>query len=499
MRSPSPSARTRRSSPPRKSSRSRRSSSSTRSRTPRRSSRSSRTSSTRSAPRTSPRAVIPSRGVAPRQQQVRAAKPPASDSQRRLPDGLRPRPPGERQLEDPLDQRLELQSRRLGRHRQQARVGEAGGRIDLQHLRACRGEDQVHPPEARAAERPPGAERRLGDGPRLRLAELRGAGEPGPPDLVPGLEVIDVALRRDRLDHRQRLITEDTDCHLAPFGEALEQDPVVVAEGRDQGPRHLLARRRELDAECRPPAGRLDDEGEAQPGLDPVERIARAEVAEGGLVEGEPGRRRDAGGDERMLRGDLVHAERAGGDARPGVGDVEDLEQLLGSAVLALRPVQRDERPVGSLLLQSPDEVGADVQREDVVAEPRQRVLHSGAAAQRDPALERAPALEDRDLHRPPRAERRNGSTSAAPGGSADWRPATGDPTSWPVSVSNSSTCSAITSPIRRTPSRISSSVTPEKLSRIELPPRPSTKAAWPGTKATSSRSARASRSPVSM
>jgi hypothetical protein len=43
-----------------------------------------------------------------------------------------------------------------------------------------------------------------------------------------------------------------------------------------------------------------------------------------------------------------------------------------------------------------------------------------------------------------------------------------------PVSVPYSATCSRTTSPIRRTPSRIASSSTPEKFSRIDEPPRPS-------------------------
>ena len=52
---------------------------------------------------------------------------------------------------------------------------------------------------------------------------------------------------------------------------------------------------------------------------------------------------------------------------------------------------------------------------------------------------------------------------------------------------------------MRRMPSRIDSSSDAEKLSRIELRPRPSRNAASPGTNATLSRSARASRSVVSM
>ena len=68
-----------------------------------------------------------------------------------------------------------------------------------------------------------------------------------------------------------------------------------------------------------------------------------------------------------------------------------------------------------------------------------------------------------------------------------------------PVSVPYSSTCSEMTLPIRRMPSRMRSSLEAEKFSRIESPPRPSRKAPAPGTKATFSRRARASRSVVSM
>ena len=67
------------------------------------------------------------------------------------------------------------------------------------------------------------------------------------------------------------------------------------------------------------------------------------------------------------------------------------------------------------------------------------------------------------------------------------------------VGVPYSSTCSDTTLPLRRIPSRISSSLTPEKFSRIDDAPRPSRYAARPGTNATCSRSARANRSVVSM
>ena len=88
------------------------------------------------------------------------------------------------------------------------------------------------------------AERRLGDGALLLGAQLGRADEAGAADLVAGLEVVAVALEQDRLDHRQRLVAEDADRELAAVDEALEQDPLVVAEGRDQGLRHLAARAR---------------------------------------------------------------------------------------------------------------------------------------------------------------------------------------------------------------------------------------------------------------
>ena len=89
-----------------------------------------------------------------------------------------------------------------------------------------------------------GAERRLGDGGRLLVGQLGRADEAGAADLVAGLEVVAVALRRDRLDDRQRLAAEHADRQLAAVDEALEQDPVVVAEGGDQGLGHLAPARR---------------------------------------------------------------------------------------------------------------------------------------------------------------------------------------------------------------------------------------------------------------
>ena len=58
---------------------------------------------------------------------------------------------------------------RLGRLRQEAGVGQARDRVDLEHLRPGLLEDQVDPREAGAPERLVGAERGGGDG-RLLLA-----------------------------------------------------------------------------------------------------------------------------------------------------------------------------------------------------------------------------------------------------------------------------------------------------------------------------------------
>ncbi len=86
-----------------------------------------------------------------------------------------------------------------------------------------------------------------------------------------------------------------------------------------------------------------------------------------------------------------------------------EVEQLLNRAVLAAAPVQRHERDVRAHLLEPVDEVGADVDRVDVVAEALQSVLDLSAGAEGDLALERAAALEQRDAAHC--ARRRSGST----------------------------------------------------------------------------------------
>src|SRR5262249_49962469 len=117
------------------------------------------------------------------------------------------------------------------------------------------------------------------------------------------------------------------------------------------------------------------------------------------LLEAEPVGGGDARLAHRMLGQHLVDAAGAGRGGGAGEGDAEDLEQLLGGAVLAAGAVHRDEGDVGTGGFEPPHEGGADVDRERRVPEPLEPVLDPGAGAQRDPALERAAAFEDGDLH----------------------------------------------------------------------------------------------------
>ena len=105
-----------------------------------------------------------------------------------------------------------------------------------------------------------------------------------------------------------------------------------------------------------------------------------------------------------------------GPDAVYGIAD--ELEDLLHRAVLAVAAVERDERDVRPRVGEPLDQVRADVDRDDVVAQPLEGVAHPGAGAQRDLPLEGLPALEHRDAaHRSPPARRRSG-TMRAPGSS---------------------------------------------------------------------------------
>ncbi len=103
-------------------------------------------------------------------------------------------------------------------------------------------------------------------------------------------------------------------------------------------------------------------------------------------------------------------------------GIADEFQQLLDGAVLAAAAVQRDEGDVRALGLQALHEVGADVDREHLVPEARQRVLDARPGAQRDRPLQRVAALQDRDLHEASR--RRSGTTLPEDGSAAGLRAA---------------------------------------------------------------------------
>jgi hypothetical protein len=169
--------------------------------------------------------------------------------------------------------------------------------------------------------------------------------------------------------------------------------------------------------------------------------------------------------------------------------------------VLAVAAVQRDERDVRACRLERSTRSGPDVDRDDVVARALERVAHARARAQRDLPLERSPPRGRRRGLIVPAGPRRSGTTGRRPRRRSRWRrPARRARRRLGARERGvQATCSRTTLPMRATPSRRSSSPTPEKFSRIAEPPRPSRYAARPGTNATCSRSARASRSVVSM
>ena len=214
------------------------------------------------------------------------------------------------------------------------------------------------------------------------------------------------------------LPVEDRDRELAAGDVALDQDPVVVAERADDRGRDRARVAGEADAERRALTGRLDDERQPEAGLDLLERIGGAELAEGGGAEGDPVRRRDADRTHPVLGLDLVHAEDAGADPGAGVGNPEQLEQRLDGPVLAARSMQGDEGDVGVLLLEPGDEPLVGVDRDDVVAECGDRLLHPRPRLQRHRRSSPRPPL--RTATRTPAHSRSgfrwNGSTDARPG-----------------------------------------------------------------------------------
>ena len=85
------------------------------------------------------------------------------------------------------------------------------------------------------------------------------------------------------------------------------------------------------------------------------------------------------------------------------------------------RPCRATKATSGVDLAQARDEVVADVDADHLVAQALERVLHAGARAQRDLALQRAPALEHRDRATAPRLV---GAARAPPPALASSRPA---------------------------------------------------------------------------
>src|SRR5918911_511467 len=168
----------RRSSLPRRSSPSPRSSSSTRSKTPRRSWRSSRTSSTTSRLRISPAAVA------------------------ERPLGGRSGSAGQRELEEPLHQAVEVDAGGLRGLGKQAGLGEARDRIGLEDEELAAGlQHEIDAGEAVAAQEAVGAEGQVIRLLRRTFGELGRADEGGATDLVARLEVVEVLVLRNGFDH----------------------------------------------------------------------------------------------------------------------------------------------------------------------------------------------------------------------------------------------------------------------------------------------------------
>ena len=190
----------------------------------------------------------------------------------------------------------------LGGLGQQARLGQPGDRVGLEH-RAARPlvvEHQVDAREAVAA-RAAGRSRSASSCARSVDAgrQLGGADEARSADLVARLEVVEVLLLRHRLDDRQRLGPSGPrarDRQLAALDVALEQHLGRRRRTpRPAPPGTSAAERGELDPERRALRGRLDDDREAEPLLDRRQRLGGAELLERGLAEGEEVGRRQPG------------------------------------------------------------------------------------------------------------------------------------------------------------------------------------------------------------
>ena len=289
---------------------------------------------------------------------------------------------------------------------------------------------------------------------------------------------------------------------------ALEQHLAVVGERRDERRRHVGRRARELDPQRRALAGRLDHDRELEPLLDRRERLRRAQRPEGGLVEGVEVGRGDAAIAHRVLGQDLVGGSDARRHARARVGDPHHLEQLLHGSVLAVASVQRHERD----LRRGTRRAGRQDRRRRrsgsrrgraAPARPRRARRTSarpGARASARPSAPRRGSLAGLGaLARQVQHLGELGLGFGLGGGRASRsvRRRARDVRAGQRAVQRDLLANDLADPADALADLVL--VTPEKFSRIDDPPRPSTKAARPGTNATCSSSARASRSVVSM
>jgi hypothetical protein len=83
----------------------------------------------------------------------------------------------------------------------------------------------------------------------------------------------------------------------------------------------------------------------------------------------------------------FVRGTYARGDAGARVADPHRVQQLLDRPILTVTTVERDESQLGPVRLETLDQIGADVDRHHLVAEPLERVLDACARLQRDLTL----------------------------------------------------------------------------------------------------------------
>ena len=180
---------------------------------------------------------------------------------------------------------------------------------------------------------------------------------------------------------------------------------MVVGERGDQRAGDVGGRARELDPERRALPRGLDDQRERQPVLDRRQRVGRAERLERRLRPREEVRRRQAR--RRGTRAWRAPCPSSGCTPRRPSPVYGMPSTSSSSCTVPSSP----SRPCSATNATS----GASARRRwtrswptsiaiDLVAERLERVLDARARAQRDVALQRAPALEDRDAAHPPRA-----------------------------------------------------------------------------------------------